>query len=94
MSDGGEPPDTARAPEDLNRETPKEGAEPTVSAQILDAEEPAILAQPLQAIPLAEVPKSTDTDPAQPSPEGAVLQGAKASPAQPSQDVADTKLKK
>ena len=52
---------------------PKEGAEPTVSAQIPGAEEPAILAQPLQAIPLAEVPKSTDTDPAQPSPERAVL---------------------
>ena len=49
------------------------GAEPTVSAQIPGAEEPAILGQPLQAIPLAEVPKSTDTDPAQPSPEGAVL---------------------
>ena len=73
---------------------PKEGAELTVSAQISGAEEPAILAQPLQAIPLAEVPKSIDTDPAQPSPKGAVLQGVEASPALPSQDVADTKLKK
>ena len=52
---------------------PKESAEPTVSALILGAEEPAILAQPLQAIPLAEVPKSINTDPAQPSPERAVL---------------------
>ena len=31
-SDGGEPPDTARAPEDLNFEAPKEDVEPTTSA--------------------------------------------------------------
>ena len=94
LTDGGEPLDATEAPGGLNPEMPKEGAEPTVSAQIPGAEEPAILAQPLQAIPLAEVPKSTDTNPAQPSPEGAVFQGAEASPALPSQDVADTKLKK
>ena len=72
-TDGGKPLDATEAPGGLNSEMPKEGAEPTVSAQIPGAEEPAILGQPLQAIPLAEVPKSTDTDPAQPSPEGAVL---------------------
>ena len=82
------------APKSMDPEVPKEDAEPTVSAQIPDAEEPAILAQPLQAIPLIEVPKSTDNDPAQPSLEATIPQGIKASPVLPSQDVADTKLKK
>ena len=41
---------------------PKEGAEPTVNAQISSAEEPAIFVQPLQAIPLTDVPKSVETD--------------------------------
>ena len=72
------------APESMDPKVPKEDAEPTVSAQIPDAEEPAILAQPLQVIPLAEVPKSTDIDPAQPSLEGTILQGVEASPVLPS----------
>ena len=38
-----------------------------------NTEEPATLAQPPQAIPLAVVPKSTDIDPVQPSPEGTIL---------------------
>ena len=92
-SDREEPPDTARAPEDLNSEAPKEGAEPTASAQIPSTEEPVILAQPLQAIPLAKVPKSPDTDPAQPLPEGTVPQGIEESSVLPSPDVADTGLK-
>ena len=91
---GGELHDVIEAPESMDPEVPKEDAEPTVNAQIPDAEEPAILAQPLQVIPLAEVPKSTDTDPAQPSLEGTVLQGVEASPVLPSQDVVDTELKK
>ena len=70
---GGELHDVIEAPESMDPEVPKENAEPMISTQIPDAEEPAILAQPLQAIPLAEVPKSIDTDPAQPSPEGTVL---------------------
>ena len=78
----------------MNTEMPKEGVEPTVSTQIHDVEEPAILVQPLQAIPLTEVPKSIETDPAQPSQEGDVSQGLEANPARPSQDVAKTKLKK
>ena len=82
------------ASERIDPEVPKEIAEPVVSAQMPNVEEPAILAQPLQAIPLAVVPKSTDTDPAQSSPEGTVLQGVKAGPILPSQDVADTELKK
>ena len=73
---------------------PKEGAEPMVSAQTSGVEEPAIFVQPLQAIPLTDVPKSTETDPAQPFQEGDVSQGPKASPAQLSQDVAKTRSKK
>ena len=78
----------------MNPEMPKEGVEPTASALIPDAEEPAILVQPLQAIPLTEIPKSIETDPAQPSQEGDVSQGPKASPALPSEDVDKTTLKK
>ena len=70
---GGELHDVIEAPESMDPEVPKEDAEPTVSTQIPDVEEPAILAQPLQAIPLTEVPKSIDTDPAQPSPEATIL---------------------
>ena len=91
---GGELHDVIEAPEGMDPKVSKEDAEPMVSAQIPDAEEPAILAQPLQVIPLAVVPKSTNTDPAQSSPEGTVLQGVEAGPVLPSQDVADTELKK
>ena len=91
---GGELQEVIEAPERMDPEVPKEDAESMVSAQIPDAEEPAILAQPLQAIPLAVVPKSTNTDPTQSSPEGTVLQGVEAGPVLPSQDVADTELKK
>ena len=75
-------------------EVPKEVVEPVVGTQMPNAEEPAILAQPLQAIPLAVVPKSTNTDPAQSSPKGTVLQGVEVDPVPPSQDVANAKLKK
>ena len=73
---------------------PQEAAKSTVNAQISGAEEPAIFVQPLQSIPYTNVPKSTETDPAQPSQEGDVSQGPEASPARPSQDVAKTKSKK
>ena len=46
-TDGGEPLDVTEAPGGLNPKMPKEGAEPTVSAQISGVEEPAILTQPL-----------------------------------------------
>ena len=82
------------APERIDPEVPKEDAEPVVGTQMPNAEEPAILAQPLQAIPLAMVSKSTNADPVQSSPEGTVLQGVEAGPVLPSQDVADTELKK
>ena len=78
----------------MDPEVPEEVAELVVGTQMPNAEEPAILAQPLQAIPLAVVPQSTDADPAQYSLEGTVLQGTEVDPVPPSQDVADAKLKK
>ena len=93
-TDGGEPLDAAKAPRGLNFEIPKEGAKPIVSAQISGTEEPTILAQPLQAIPLVEASKSPDIDLAQPPPEGAVLQGIEDSSVLPSSEAADTELKK
>ena len=91
---GGELQDVIEASQRTDPEVPEEVAEPVVGAQMPNAEDPAILAQPLQAIPLAVVPKSTNTDPAQSSPEGTVLQGVEADPVSPSQDVADAELKK
>ena len=73
---------------------PKEVTEPMVGTQMPNAEEPAIPAQPPQAIPVAVVTKSTDTDPVQPSLEGTILQGVRADSVPPSQDVVDAKLKK
>ena len=90
----GEFQDAIEAPQRTDPKVPKEFAEPVVGTQMPNAEEPAIPAQPLQAIPLAMVPKSTNADPAQSSPEGTVLQGIEADPVPPSQDVADAKLKK
>ena len=89
---GGEPHDATKAPGGLNPEMPKEGAEPMVNAQISGAEEPAIFVQPLQAIPLTDVPKNIETNPAQPFQEGDVSQGLEASPARPSQDVAKNEI--
>ena len=75
-------------------EVPKVVAEPAVGTQMPNTEEPAILDQPLEAIPPAVVPKSTDTNPVQSSPEGNILQGIETDPVPPSEDVADAKLKK
>ena len=60
------------APGGLNPEMPQEVATSIVSAQIPDTEEPALFVQPLQAIPLADVSKGIETNPAQPSLEGDV----------------------
>ena len=57
---------------------PQKATKPAVSAQISDAEEPALFVQPLQAIPLANVPKCTEANPAQPSHEGEFSQGPEA----------------
>ena len=70
--EGGETHKATETPGGLNPEMPKEAAESTVSAQISSAEEPTIFVHPLQGIPLTDVPKSTETDPAQPSQEGDV----------------------
>ena len=93
-TEGGEPHDATEAPGGLNPEMPQETAESTVNAQISGTEEPAIFVQPLQAIPLTDVPHGTEAVLAQPSQEEDVSQGSEANPARPSQDVAKTKLKK
>ena len=72
LTEGGEPHETTEAPGGLNPEMPQEAAKSTVSAQISGAEEPAIFVQPLQAIPLTDVPKGTEVNPTQPSQEGDV----------------------
>ena len=90
----GELQDVIEISQHTNPKVPKEVTEPVVGTQMLNAEEPAILAQLPQVIPLAVVPQSTDTDPVQPSPEGTILQGVEVDSVLPSQDVADAKLKK
>ena len=90
----GELQDVIEISQHTDPEAPKEVTEPMVGIQVSSAEEPATLAQPPQAIPLAVVPQSTDADPVQPSPEGTILQGVEADPVPSSQDVADAKLKK
>ena len=66
-TEGGEPHEATEVPGGLNPEMPQEAAKSIVSAQISSAEEPAIFVQPLQAIPLADVPKGTEANPTQPS---------------------------
>ena len=73
-------------PRGLNPEVPQKAAKSTVSAQVSDAEEPALLVQPLQTIPLADVSKGPETNPAQPPQEGDVSQGLKANLARPPQE--------
>ena len=70
-------------PGGLNLEVPQEAAKSTVSAQVSDAEEPALLVQPLQAIPLVDVSKGLKANPAQPPQEGDVSQGLEANPSRP-----------
>ena len=94
LTERGKPHDVMEAPGGLNPEMPQEVASSAVSAQISCAEKPAIFVQPLQAIPLTDVPPGTEADLAKPSQEGDVSQGSEVNPAQPSQDVAQTKLKK
>ena len=72
----------------------KEVTEPVVGIQVSSTEEPATLAQPPQAIPLAVVPQSTSAGPSQPSPEGTILQGIEADPVPSFQDVTDKKAEK
>ena len=90
----GELQDVIEISQHTDPEAPKEVTEPVVGTQMPNAKEPAALAQPSQAVPPAVVPKSTDTNPVQPPPEGTILQSVKADSVPPSQDVADAKLKK
>ena len=76
----GELQDVIEISQHTDPEAPKEATEPVVGIQVSSAEEPATLAQPPQAIPLAVVPQSTNADPVQPSPEGTILQGVEADP--------------
>ena len=83
-TEGGEPHEVAEALRGLNLEMPQEATKSTANAQISGAEEPAIFVQPLQAIPLTDVPQGTKADLAQPSQERDVSQGSEANPARPS----------
>ena len=91
---GGEVHGATETPRGPNPEMPQEAAMSIVNAQIFDADEPALLVQPLQAIPLADVSEGLKTNPAWPPQEGDVSQSPEANPAQPPQEVAKTKLKK
>ena len=78
---GGELYEATETPGGLNPEMPQEAAKSTVSAQISDAEEPALLVQPFQAIPFADVSEGLEANPAWPPQEGDVSQGHEANPA-------------
>ena len=71
-----------------------EVTEPKVGPQVPSTEEPAILAQPPQAIPLTVVPQSTGADPVQPSPGGTVIPGIEADPVPISPDATNKKAEK
>lgn len=55
-----------------NPEVPQEVAKSTISAQVSHAEEPALLVQPFQTIPLADVFKGLEANPARLPKEGDV----------------------
>ena len=61
----------------LNPEAPQEAAESIVSVQASHAEEPALLVQPLQTIPPADVSKGPEANPAQLPKEGAKIKSKK-----------------
>ena len=53
-------------PGGMNPEMPQEATKSIVSAQIFVAEELALLVQPLQVIPLADVSKGLENNPTRP----------------------------
>ena len=71
-------------PQHTDPEAPRKVTEPVGGTQLPGVEELTISAEPPQATPVAVVTKSTDIDPAQPSPEGTIPQDAKADSASPS----------
>ena len=72
-TEGGELPGATETPGSSNPEAPQEVAKSIVSAQASHAEEPALLVQPLQTIPLADVSKGPEANPAQLPKEGAKI---------------------
>ena len=90
----GELQDVIVIPQHMDPKAPKEVTVPVVGIPVSSMEEPAILAQPPQAIPLAVVPQSTSADPVQPSPEGTILPGVETDPVSSSQDVTGAKVEK
>ena len=72
-AEGGELPRVTETHGNLNPEAPQEAVESIVSAQASHVEELALLVQPLQTIPLADVPKGPEANPAQLPKEGAKI---------------------
>ena len=71
-TEGGEFHAAKEAPRGLNLEMPQEVTPSTVSAQISCAQKPTIFVQPLQVIPLTDVPQGTEAGLAKPSQKGDV----------------------
>ena len=59
---GGEFHGATKKPGGLNPEVPQKAAKSIVSVQVSDAEEPALLVRPLQAIPLADVSEGLEAN--------------------------------
>ena len=66
----GELPGVTETHGSLNPEAPQEAAEFTVGAQASHVEEPALLVQPLQTVPLGDASKGPEVTPAQLPKEG------------------------
>ena len=62
-TEGGELPGAIETHGSPNPEVPQEAVESIVSAQASHAEEPALLVQPLQTIPLVDVSKGPEANP-------------------------------
>ena len=74
--EGGEPHKETETSGGLNPEMPQETAKSTVSAQIFVVEELALLVQPLQVIPLADVSKGLEANPTRPPQEKGCFSGS------------------
>ena len=76
-AEGGELPGVTETHESSNLEAPQEATESIVSVQASHVEEPALLVQPLQTIPPADVSKGPEANPAQLPKEGAKIKSKK-----------------
>ena len=77
LAEGGKLLGVIETHESSNPEAPQEAAESIVSVQASHAEEPALLVQPLQTIPPADVSKGPEANPAQLPKEGAKIKSKK-----------------